>query len=204
AVRRQAVPLGPGSRAAVAFLAGMILLLATGAVPPSVAAVLAAGAMVATRVITMREAYAGISWTTLVIVAGMFPMSVAMQRSGAADRLADIVVGAFGGSGILLLLGLFLLTAVLGQVISNTATALIVIPIAVAAAHDVGVPDAPVLMCVAVASAAAFLTPIATAANLMVKGPGGYRFGDYWRLGGVCLLWFAAVGVGLVPLIWGI
>lgn len=203
AVRRQAVPLGPGSRTAVAILAGMVLLLATGAVPPAIAALLAAGAMVVTRVITMREAYAGISWTTLVIVAGMFPMSLAMQRSGAADRLADIVVGGFGGSGILLLLGLFLLTAVLGQVISNTATALIVIPIAVAAAGEAGVPVAPVLMCVAVASAAAFLTPIATASNLMVKEPGGYRFGDYWRLGGVCLVWFGIVGVGVVPLIWG-
>ncbi|MEV0648201.1 SLC13 family permease [Phytomonospora sp. NPDC050363] len=203
-VRRQAVPLGPGSRTAVTILAAMVVLLATGVVPPSVAALLAAGAMVVTRVITMRQAYAGISWTTLVIVAGMFPMSLAMQRSGAADRLADIVVGPFGGNAILLLLGLFLLTALLGQVISNMATALIVIPIAVAAAADVGVPLPPVLMCVAIASAAAFLTPIATAANLMVKEPGGYRFGDYWPLGAVCLAWFGVVGVGLVPLIWGI
>ena len=202
ALRRQAVPLGPGSKPAIAIVVAMVFLLAFGIVPPAVAALLAAGAMVLSGVLNMNQAYDGMSFTTLVIVGGMFPLSVAMQQSGAADQLADIVVAVFGHNGHLLLLGLFLLTAVLGQVISNMATALIVIPIAVSAAADVGISVQPVLMCVAIAAAAAFLTPIATAANLMVQQPGGYHFGDYHRLGLPTLAWFAVIAVVLVPLIW--
>jgi di/tricarboxylate transporter len=89
-----------------------------------------------------------------------------------------------------------------GQLISNVATALIVLPIAVAAARDMDVSVKPVLMAVAVAAAAAFLTPVATPANLMVMEPGGYRFGDYWKLGLPLALLFAAVAIGLVPLVW--
>ena len=98
-----------------------------------------------------------------------------------------------------LLLGLVLLTFVLGQLISNMATALIVLPVAVSAADELDVSAKPVLMAVAVASAAAFLTPVATPANLMVMGPGGYRFGDYWKLGLPILVLFGVVAVFLVP-----
>ena len=109
-----------------------------------------------------------------------------------------------GGAGpYALLAGLFLLTAILGQLISNTATALIVIPIGVAAATSLGISPRPVLMSTAVAAAAAFLTPIATPTNLMVMGPGGYAFGDYWKLGFPLLIWFFVVSVFLVPMIWG-
>ena len=90
----------------------------------------------------------------------------------------------------------------LGQLISNTATALIVIPIAMAAASEMGVSPRPVLMSTAVASAAAFLTPIATPVNLMVMGPGGYRFGDYWKLGLPLLFLFFVVATFLVPVFW--
>nr|BFE68172.1 SLC13 family permease [Actinoplanes digitatis] len=201
-MRRQAVPFGRDALPAVLIVTAMVVLLATGLVPPAIAAVLAAGAMVLTKVLTMDQAYEGISWTPLVVVAAMYPMSTAMAQSGAADQLAAIVVYVFGGSGLLLLLGLFLLTAVLGQVISNTATALIVIPVAVAAAAEVGVSVLPVMMCVAIAAAGAFLTPIATAANLMVQQPGGYRFTDYGRFGLPMIIWFLVIAVGLVPLIW--
>ena len=95
-----------------------------------------------------------------------------------------------------------MLTAVLGQLISNTATALIVIPIGIAAAAGMGVPPRPVLMSTAVAAAGAFLTPIATPTNLMVMGPGGYQFGEYWKLGLPLLIWFFIVSVAYVPLIW--
>ncbi len=101
-----------------------------------------------------------------------------------------------------LLLGLVLLTFVFGQLISNMATALIVLPVAVSAADELDVSAKPVLMAVAVASAAAFLTPVATPANLMVMGPGGYRFGDYWKLGLPMLVLFGLVAVLLVPVVW--
>ena len=108
-----------------------------------------------------------------------------------------------GGAGpYALLLGLFVLTAVLGQPISNMATALIVIPVALSAAADMGVAAEPVLMAVTVSAAAAFLTPVATPANLMVMEPGGYRFGDYWKLGLPLLVWFGLVAVLLVPVFW--
>ncbi len=202
-VRRQAVPLGPGSIPAIVVLAAMVVLLATAIVPPVVAALLAACAMVLLRVVSVQQAYRGISWTTVLLVAGMIPISTAITKSGAGATVAEILVGAVGGAGPLALLAaLFVLTVVFGQLISNTATALVVIPIAVSAAAQLGVSARPVLMSVCVAAAAAFLTPVATPANMMVMGPGGYRFGDYWRLGLVLVLLFFAVSVGLVPLVW--
>jgi di/tricarboxylate transporter len=202
-VRRQAAPLGAGAGQVLAIVGLMVAGLASGVMPAAVAGALAAMAVVLTGVLTVEQAYRAISWTTVVLIAGMIPVSVAIQQSGAADDVARVLVDVVGGAGPhVLLVGLFLVTAVFGQAISNTATALIVIPIAVAAAHDLDVSPTPVLMTVVVASAAAFLTPIATPANMMVVGPGGYRFGDFWRLGLVMLGLYFAVAVGLVPLIW--
>ena len=200
-VRRQAVPLGPGAKRALVILAAMVVVLATGALPAAVAGLLAAGAIVVSRVLTIDEAYRGIAWTTVILVAGMIPLSTAMTASGAAQTLADNIVAAVNGP-YALLLGLVLLTFALGQLISNMATALIVIPIAVSAAAELDVSAKPVLMAVCVASAASFLTPVATPANLMVMEPGGYRFGDYWKLGLPLLALFGLVAVLVVPVIW--
>lgn len=202
-VRRQAVPFGRGARRTVVIVAAMVALLVTGAAPPAVAGLLAAGALVLTGVISVEHAYRGVSWTTLVLVAGMIPLSTAMQSSGAADELADVLVGVVGDAGPYpLLLALFVMVAALGQMISNTATALIILPVAVSAAIELDVSPRPVLMFVCVISSAALLTPVATPANMMVMGPGGYRFGDYAKLGLPLLAWYLAVGMGLVPLIW--
>jgi len=202
-VRRQAVPLGPGAKRALVVLAAMVVLLATGAVPPAVAGLLAAGALVLSGVLSIEEAYRGISWTTVILVAGMIPLSTAMIETGAARDLADALVDVVGQSSpYALLAGLFLLTAALGQLISNLATALIVIPIALQAAQDVDVSARPVLMCVVVSAAAALLTPVATPANLMVMEPGGYRFSDYWKLGLPLLALYGVVAVLLVPVFW--
>jgi di/tricarboxylate transporter len=201
-VRRQ-VPLGPGAKRALVVLGAMVILLATGAVPPAVAGLLAAGAIVLGRVLTIDEAYRGISWTTVVLVGGMIPLSTAMTESGAAAQLADVLVDIVGSSSpYLLLLGLFVLTAALGQLISNMATALIVIPVALQTATDLDVSVRPVLMCVTVSAAAALITPVATPANLMVMEPGGYRFSDYWKLGLPLMALYGIVAVGLVPVFW--
>ncbi len=200
-VRRQVVPLGPGAKRTLVIVAAMVVLLATGAVPAAVAGLLAAGALILTRVMTMESAYRGINWTTIVLVAGMIPLSTAMQVSGAADKVADGLLDVVGGP-YTLLIGLFVVIAVLGQLISNTATALIVIPVAIAAANELDVSVRPVLMFVTVISSAALLTPVATPANLMVMGPGGYRFGDYAKLGLPLLVWYFVIGVGLVPVFW--
>jgi di/tricarboxylate transporter len=202
-VRRQAVPMGHGAGRALVILGAMIVALATGIVPSAVAGLVAAGALVVTRVLTPEAAYRGISWTTVVLVAGMIPLSTAMTETGAAGLIADALVGVVGGLGpYALLAGLFLVTAVFGQLISNMATALIVIPIALAAAAELGVDVRPVLMSVTIAASAAYLTPVATPVNLMVMGPAGYRFGDYWRLGLPLLGITFLVAVFLVPLVW--
>ena len=152
---------------------------------------------------SVEQSYRAISWTTVILVAAMMPLSTAMMDTGAAKMMAEGLVSLVGDAGPLALIaGLFVLTAILGQLISNTATALIVIPIGVAAATSMGVSPRPVLMSTAVAAAAAFLTPIATPTNLMVMGPGGYAFGDYWKLGLPLMIWFFVVAVFIVPLIW--
>lgn len=202
-VRRQAVPMGPRAKSALIVLAGMVILLATGLVPPAVAALLAASAMVLLRVLSVQQAHRSISWTTLLLVGGMIPLSTAIQSSGLADLLANGLVDLVGDSSpSLLVLGIAVVTIVLGQLISNMATALIVAPIAVAISVETGISLLPLLMAVAVAAAASFLTPVATPANTMVMGPGGYRFGDYWKLGLPLMAFFLLIAVFLVPLIW--
>jgi di/tricarboxylate transporter len=204
-VRRQTVPLGAGAKRAIGVLLGMVVLLATGAVPAAVAGLLAAGAVVVLGVLTMEQAYRAIAWTTVILVGGMIALSTAMVETGAAEQLADRLVDVVGGAGpYALLLGLFLLTTTLGQLISNMATALIVIPVALSAAADMDVSAKPVLMAVTVSAAAAFLTPVATPANLMVMVPGGYLFGDYWKLGLPLLVLFGLVAVLLVPVFWSL
>jgi di/tricarboxylate transporter len=200
---QRAVPLGRGAKRALAILAAMVLLLATGIVPPVVAGLLAAGAIVLTRVLTIPQTYRAISWTTVILIAGMVPLSAAFISTGAAGMVSDVVLGWIGdGSPHLALLVLCVITMVLGQFISNVATVLVVVPIAIAVSQGLDASVMPFMMALTVAGAAAFLTPIATPVNLMVMQPGGYRFGDYARLGLPLMVVFLAVAVLYVPLIW--
>jgi di/tricarboxylate transporter len=202
-VRRQAVPMGAGAMQAIAVLCGMVILLATGLVPPAVAGLLAAGALILMGIMTVAQSYRAIDWTTVILVGAMMPLSTAMVKTGAAQKMAEGLVSMVGNSGpYALLAGLFILTGILGQLISNTATALIIIPIAIAASNNIGISPRPVLMSVAVAAAASFLTPIATPTNLMVMGPAGYKFGDYWKLGLPLMMWFMVIATFYVPMIW--
>lgn len=203
AIRRQTVPLGPGAIPALLILAAMVIMMTTNIVPAAVAALLAAMAMVLTRVVTMGQAHRSMSWQTLILVAGMIPLSAAITKTGTAEMLANGIVSLTGsGSPYLLLLGIFIVTAVLGQLISNTATALIIIPIALSVSAEAGLSPLTVLMCVSVASSAALLTPIATPANMMIMRPAGYKFGDYWKFGLVIMALYLAVAVFLVPVFW--
>ena len=200
---RRSVPLGRGAKRAVGILLLMVILLATGVMPAAAAAMLAAAALVVSGAVTVTQAYRSISWTTVVLIAGMIPLSTAFQSTGAADLIAGwLMVGIGDASPYLALAAICALTIVLGQMISNTATVLIVLPVAIALAEAMGVSVQPFLMALTVAGAASFLTPIATPANLMVMEPGGYRFGDYWKLGLPLALIFFAVAVFYVPLIW--
>ncbi len=200
---RRAVPLGVGAKRALVILAVMVVLLATGVMPPAAAAMLAAAALVLTRVVGVNQAYRSVSWTTVVLVAGMIPLSTAFLTTGAADIVAGWLIDLIGDSGPrVALLGIVLLTVILGQIISNTATVLIVAPIAIAVATGIGASVQPFMLALTIAGAASFLTPIATPANLMVMKPAGYRFGDYWRLGTPLAILFVLVATLYVPLIW--
>ena len=200
---RQADPLGREAWQALAVLLGMVTLLVTGIVPPTIAGLLAAGALILLGVVSVEQAYRSIRWTTVVLVAALLPLSTAMLQSGAADQLADALIGVVGDFGAYgLLVGLFVVTAVLGQLVSNAATALIVIPIGMAAAAHMGVDVRPVLMSICVAAAAALLTPVATPVNLIAMGSAGYRFGDYWKLGLAVMVVFFLVAVFVVPIFW--
>ncbi|WES64082.1 SLC13 family permease [Microbacter sp. GSS18] len=200
---RRSVPLGSGAKRALVILGLMVVLLSTGLVPAAVAALLAAGALVVTGTVTPTRAYRSISWTTIVLIAGMIPLSTAFTKTGAADLVAEYLLGVLGDSSPhLALLVLVVVTVVLSQLISNTATVLIIAPIAIAISATMEVSVLPFMMALTVAGAAAFLTPIATPANLMVMDPGGYKFGDYWKLGIPLTLFFIVMAVLYVPVIW--
>ncbi len=203
ATLRRAVPLGVGAKRSIGILVAMVILLATGVVPPAVAGLLAAGAIVLTGVLKPTQAYRSVSWTTVVLVGGMIPLSTAFIQTGTADLIARGLLNLIGDtSPTLALLAMCVLTVVLGQLISNTATVLIMAPIATVLAADLHVSVLPFMMALTVAGAASFLTPVATAANTMVMEPGGYRFTDYWKLGLPLLLLFLAVAVFWVPVVW--
>lgn len=200
---RRSVPLGVGAKRTAVILLVMIVLLATGIVPAAIAGLLAAGALILTRVVSITQAYRAISWTTVILVAGMIPLSTAFQETGAAQLIADGLRSFLGDAGPHAAVAVIvLITLVLGQLISNTATVLIVAPVAVALAAAMDASVLPFLMALTIAGAAAFLTPVATPANLMVMEPGGYRFGDYARFGWPLMILFFVVAVFYVPLIW--
>ncbi len=193
---RRGIPLGRGAGRAVVILVAMVVLLATGLVPAAIAGLLAASAVVLSGVLTSAEAYRSVSWTTVVLVAGMIPLSTAFVSTGTAEAIASRLLELVGSaSPRLALLAVCVLTMLLGQLISNTATVLIMVPIAAVVAADLGASPLPFMMALGVAGAASFLTPVATPANTMVLEPGGYRFDDYWKLGLPLLLPFQHSGI---------
>jgi di/tricarboxylate transporter len=202
-VKRQTVALGRGAPAAIGILALLVVLLAFDLVPPAIAAVLCAALMVVFRVVKLPELYHRIDWNTPILIGAMIPPAIAMMSSGAAALIGDYVVSALGGAGpYAVLAGLFLVSALISQFISNTSAALVMIPIGLATASELGVSALPMMLAVAMGASASFLTPFANGVSLMVYGPGGYRFGDFWRLGLVVLAWTLVVTVVVVPVFW--
>ncbi|HEY1543391.1 MAG TPA: SLC13 family permease [Xanthobacteraceae bacterium] len=202
-VRRQAVPLGLGAKEAIGILVLLVILLATGWVPGAIAALVCAVLMVILGVVTVPQAYRGIDWNTCFLIGGMIPLGAAMTQTGAAQLIADTLIHLLGASGPrVLLTGLFVAALALGCVISNTATALLFFPIAIATAHEIGVSPMPFVIGLAIASHAALLTPVATPVNLMVMGPGGYKFADYSKFGLPIACWWLLVALFIVPLYW--
>ena len=187
---------------ALGIVAVMLGLMTFDVVPAVVAVLLAGVALVLARCVTMEESYKAINWQSVVLIAGMLPMATALDKTGALDLIVTNLVAGLGDKGpTVLMAGLFLLTAVFSQFISNTATAVLVAPIAVGAASSLGISPYPLLMAVALAASTAFSTPMASPVNTLVIGPGGYRFMDFVKLGVPLQLLAMAISLICVPLL---
>ena len=162
---------------------------------PSVT-VIGAGAMVLTGCLSMERAYEVVDWQTLFIVAGMLPLGQVMEETGAARLIADTLLGAVGDASPLLLLGgVFVVTMLLGEVVSNDVSALLVVPLALTLASAAGYSPLPFLMTVAIAAGSPFVTPMSHGPNLLIMGPGNYRFRDFTRVGVPVSLLIGAIPV---------
>ncbi|QLH83303.1 SLC13 family permease [Halosimplex pelagicum] len=176
--------LGPRAPVAIGVLATVITLAATDLVPITIGALGGVFALVATGTITANQAYDAVNWSVVFLLAGLLPLGVAMQATGGADAIAGALVGVGDAVPPLVLLGvLYLLTAVVAAIITPVATVVLMIPIAVSTAQQLGLNGFPFLIAVTFAAANAFVTPIGYQTNLMVYGPGGYKFTDYARVG---------------------
>jgi len=187
---------------ALLILAGVVALTILNIVPSTVALFLGAGAMVVTGCITMERAYEVIDWRTLFIVAGMLPLGRVMEETGAAGLIAGTMLGAVGGAApVWLLGGVFLVTMLLSQVVSNDVSTLLVAPLAFTLAGTAGYSPLPFLMTVAIAAGIAFITPMSHGPNLLIMGPGNYRFRDFTLVGVPVTLIVGAITLLVVPLV---
>lgn len=199
AERADVLPVAGRMVPALACLAGVVVLMATGVVPNVQAALLGCLAMGALRCIDLDTAYEAIHWKSLILIVGMMPFALALQRTGGVDLAAGAlayVVREAGTAGVLACL--FLITAVLGLFLSNTATAVLMAPLTLALADQLGASPYPFAMIVALASSAAFMTPISSPVNTLVVDPGNYGFADFVRVGVPLTLMVMAVSVVLV------
>lgn len=173
-----------GARRSVFIFAAALLLGASGVLPIAVAMTAGVIGMVVTGVMHVRQVYEAIDWSVIVLLGALLPLGGALQSSGATGLAADLLLHtAAGNAPAFLLAGVMLLTVAMTNLLNNAATAVLMAPLAVQLADSLGVSPDPLLMGVAVSASSAFLTPIGHQNNAIVMGPGGYRFGDYWRLG---------------------
>ena len=183
-------------------VAAMALNLKT--VPLQTAAVTGAILCVITGCLKEKEAYAGIDWVTIFLFAGMLSVATAMDKTGAGKLIADTVVGMMGEhpNPIILCAVLYLISNVLTQFMSNTASAALLAPIGISIAQSIGADPKPVLMSIGIAASMAFATPMATPPNTLVLGPGGFNFNDYVKVGvPLCIITFIA-SVIIIPIFW--
>ncbi|MGB2910368.1 MAG: SLC13 family permease, partial [Anaerolineales bacterium] len=196
-VRKERAPLAAGIMLLVIALAIFSDLgIATTMVLGSVA-------MVLTGCLSMDEAYKSIDWRTVFLVGGMLSLGMAMENTGTAQFLADLLLGALGAYGPLALLaGIYLLSALITQPMSNAAAIVLMVPIALDTAFGLGANYLTFTMAVVIGAATSFLTPVGHKANVLVFGPGGYRFFDYTRVGFLLTVVLFIVSMIFLPIIW--
>jgi len=196
------LPVAGKAPQAAFCLAVVVGLMVSGLVPNVQAALLGCLLMGALGIIDLESAYRSIDWKTIVLIVGMLPFSLALQRTGGVDLMADGLMRVIGGAGTHVVLGcLFAITALLGLFISNTATAVLMAPVALAVAKDLHASPYPFAMIVALAASTAFMTPVSSPVNTLVVTPGNYTFGDFVKIGVLFSLIVLVVCVFLVPLL---
>ena len=206
------VPLGvrdlriPDTRMAIiagAIMLGAIGIVALGLLPAAVAFALGVLASMVLRTVPLRQVYTAIDWPVIVLLAALIPVAGAMQSTGAADLLARFLVDSIAQGNSVVALGVVLITTMfLSDVMNNAATAAVLCPIALGISDTLGVNPDSFLMAVAIGASCAFLTPIGHQNNTLILGPGGFRFGDYWRLGLPLEVLVVVVSLPLLLVVW--
>jgi len=197
--------LSPKTPLALGIMGAVIVVAALGLVPIVIAALGGVFAMVATRTLTAAEAYDAVSWNVIFLLAGVIPLGLAMQNTGGAEFLAGLLVSSADVLPLIAVLGLFyLLTGLLANVITPVASVVLMIPIAVDTAARIGGSGFAFLLAVMFAGSTAFMTPVGYQTNLMVYGPGGYRFTDYLRVGAPLQALLTVVTALGIAFFWGV
>jgi di/tricarboxylate transporter len=191
-------------RAALALivLVTMVAAATLELVPMVAAALVAAAVVVATRCLTSDEARDAIEWESLLLIAASFGLARAMEKTGLAEMVAGATIDVAGRHPYALLAAVYLVTMVFTELMSNNAAAVLTFPIAWKTAEDLGVNPMPFVMAVTVAASCGFATPMGYQTNLMIYGPGGYKFSDYLRFGGPLNILVMIITVILAPLLW--
>ena len=188
---------------ALVILVGVLIVIALGWVNPAIAMLSGALLLVITRVLTMQEAYQAIDWKSVFLIAGILPLGLAMETTGTAQLIANSIIGfmgSYGAQGVLI--GFFIMTSLLTAVISNAAATVLVVPIAIQTAVSLGASPYTFVMAVIIAASTSFLLPIGHQANIIVFGPGGYRFFDYTKVGIWLNLLLLLVVAFILPVVW--
>lgn len=199
----QVPPLKEKTLVAVLIMLLVLIPAVFGWLPIAITAIVGVALMILTGCLTMEEGYRSIEWKAIFLIAGMLPLGIAMDQTGAAQLLANGMIALIGGFGpVAVMAGFFILAALASQFMPNPAVAVLLAPIALSTAADLGISPYPLMMTVAVSASAAFLSPVGHSANILVMGPGGYRFSDYFKVGLPLTILTMIIVLLIVPIIW--
>jgi di/tricarboxylate transporter len=188
---------------AIMILLGVLFLISTSLLHVSIAMFIGALLMVLSGTLTMDEAYQSIEWKSVFLIAGMLPLGLAMENTGTAQLLADQIINLIGGWGVLaVMMGIFIMTGLLTEVMSNAAATVLAVPIAIDAAMRLGANPHTFVMAIVVAASTSFLLPIGHQVNVLIYGPGGYKFFDYTKVGVWLNLILLILTALVLPIIW--